>query len=140
MLFNSHVKKINEYKIIRDYYTNLKSEDTLVLNFDYSQNHPLPKLPNCEVFYKRLLWFFIFNIHIYYPKLSYFFYSIEGLYSKNGNSVCSYIFKLLNELNFYNENKQIIKEIILLSDATSSQNRNHSVLKFCLFLSIKYQI
>jgi hypothetical protein len=43
----------------------------LCFEFDYSQNRPLPKIPNCEVFYKRLFWLYIFNLHLHNSDISF---------------------------------------------------------------------
>lgn len=103
--------------------------DTLVLEFDYAQNLPLPKLPVSEQFYKRLLWFYIFNVHVHNNGKSYFFHFMEGSASKGSNSVCSFIdVALTSEL----AKNPLITKIILFSDACSGQNRNYSVLKYLL--------
>src|SRR5882724_2509848 len=61
--YENHIKLKSEYnELKRNYF--IPNDRTLVLEFDYSQNKPIPKLPVNEVFYSRVLWFFVFNIHI----------------------------------------------------------------------------
>lgn len=47
--------------------------ETPVLEFDYAQNLPIPKLNITSQFYKRLLWLFNFNIHCHNDGSSSFF-------------------------------------------------------------------
>jgi hypothetical protein len=136
-LFEIHVNKVESYKSLKS--NLLKANDIICFEFDYSQNRPLPKLPNCDVFYKRLIWFHIFNVHLHNLNISYMFHYLEGKYPKNPNSVCSYIFHVMNELkkqNIINDKK----ELIFFSDATCSQNRCWTVTRFCSFLSIIFNI
>lgn len=41
------------------------NNEELVLEFEYSQNLPLPKLSVAKEFYKWLLWPFLFNINVH---------------------------------------------------------------------------
>jgi hypothetical protein len=91
LIFESHKNKIEAYKSLKSELLK-KSNNRIYLEFDYSQNRPLTKLLNCEVFYKRLLWFHIFNVNLHNLDLSYMFHFKEGKYPKNPNSVCSYLF------------------------------------------------
>lgn len=103
-------------------------QDHLVLEFDYGQNYPIPRLNVNSQFYKRMLWLYVFNVHIYNDDSSYFYCHMETHSSKNGNSVVSFLYDCLkkNLQKFPN-----IKVIVLLSDATGGQNRNTTMTKFC---------
>lgn len=102
---------------------------------DYSQNKPLPKLPVNSQFYRRLLWFMLFNIHIHNSKKSYMFYFLEGEFKKGANSVCSFLYFVFKEVINSKTN-----QIIIFSDACGGQNRNYILVNFLLFCSIYYKI
>ena len=129
-----HKNLITNFEILKNSY---KSEKYIVIEFDYAQNRPLPKLPNCNLFYKRLLWLFIFNVHVHNIK-SFIFYNLEGMAPKNPNSVCSAIFRVIQFLK--DGNFLLDKEIIFISDSTCSQNKNWTVIKFLSYISIKFSI
>jgi hypothetical protein len=139
LIFENHCKKVESYKLLKSKLLE-KCDERICFEFDYSQNRPLPKLPNCEVFYKRLLWFYIFNVHLHNLNISYMFHFTEGKYPKSPNSVCSFLFFVINDM----KNKKVfcdkVKEFIFFSDATASQNRCWTVARFCSFISIIFNI
>ena len=92
-------------------------------------------LTNCDLFYKRLLWLYTFNVHVHNFN-SFIFYSLEGESPKRSNSVCSNVFRII-EIPF-SQNKLAKKEIGFLSDSRVSQNKN--MINFCSYLSIKFKI
>ena len=119
----AYIKHKNNFEIhslVKKQFLDNDYNKYIVIEFDYSQNKPLPKLPNSCLFYKRLLWLYIFNIHIYQDQ-SYIFHSLEGSSPKNSNSVCSSLFKVIEILQI--KNKLDGKEIVFLSDNTCAQNK-----------------
>lgn len=58
-----HKSLIKDYKIEKN--SMLSTESVLYLEFDFGQNLALPKLPVNEQFFCRLLWLYIFNIHVF---------------------------------------------------------------------------
>lgn len=137
----SNKKELEEHKsLIEDYKIEKKSmlstKSVLHLEFDFGQNLALPKLPVNEQFFCRLLWLYIFNVHVFQSENSYMFHCLEGNMKKGANSVCNfveYVIKKELEQNYYNK-------IYLYSDAAGSQNRNYLALRFFSLLSEKYQI
>ena len=66
----------------------LSYDDTLCFEFDFGQNLPLPKIPVNVQFYLRLIWYTIFNVHVYVKNgidKSYMFTFLEG-YTKKGEN------------------------------------------------------
>ena len=118
---------------MKNYYKN--NQKFIVFEFDFAQNRPWPKLPNSDVFYRRLLWLYIFEVHVYNYK-SFIFWDLEGCAPKNTNSVCTSLFHVIKEL--IPENTQDEKELVFLSDSTCAQNKNWFMTKFCSYLSIKF--
>jgi len=74
-----HKAKVKAYnKMKATFIEHSNDQDVLVLEFDYAQNLPLPKLPVNDQFYKRLLWFFVFNVHIHSHEKYFMFTFLEG--------------------------------------------------------------
>lgn len=105
-------------------------ESLLVLEFDFAQNRPLPKLVVNAQFYKRLLWFYIFNIHNHNDNSSAFYWYLENEGEKNCDSVCSMLYDYISK-----KITSATKKIVLFSDATGAQNKSIKVTKFLAWLS-----
>lgn len=105
--------------------------DVSALVFDYMQNLPLPKLPVQEMFYLRKLWLYAFCIHDIGKNEATFFTYHEGEGKRGPDEVCTF-------LKMYIEQKidPSVKELYIFSDACGGQNRNHTVIRFWLALSM----
>lgn len=136
-----HLKKVQRYKSIKDeYIANVKGipeDDTLVLEFDYGQNLPVPKLSVTSQFYKRLLWLYVFNIHCHNDNTSSFYCFLESNAKKNANTVCSFLFHFIQKKLTTMKN---VKKITLLSDSCGGQNKNITVVRFCAWVSKVYKV
>lgn len=64
--FLLHKRKAAKRKAIRREFIEKAEKDPsyLVIEFDYAQNYPVPKLNVSSQFYKRLLWLYCFNVHV----------------------------------------------------------------------------
>lgn len=124
-----HKENVKEYQALRKKL--LSEKNVLACEFDYAQNLPLPKIPVSEQFYKRKLWLYLFNVHVFSSNNSYMFPFLEGTAKKGANTVCSFL-KYVVEREF---NESNCSKIVLFSDAASGQNRNYTVLSFLLILS-----
>lgn len=117
-----HETKVAGYKTLKqEVLRNAKSDNTsLVLEFDYCQNLPLPRLTVTSLFYKRQLWYYAFNIHCHNDDVStmYTYLGTEG--TKDADSVASFVFDFIYKKI---EKGPTIKEIILLSDNCGGQNK-----------------
>ncbi|XP_063220830.1 uncharacterized protein LOC134530141 [Bacillus rossius redtenbacheri] len=135
--YRLHLAKVEKYKTLKQEYLakvkgNTMQDDTLVIEFDYGQNLPIPKLNVTSQFYKRLLWLNVFNVHCHNDSASTFYCFPECDAKKNANSVCSFVYHFTCEKMKSYKN---IKNIIFLSDAAGGQNKNITVLRFCSWLS-----
>lgn len=111
--------------------------DTNILEFDYAQNLPLPKLNCCKQFYKRLLWFNVFNVHVHnLPEHTFMYGFMESEGKKGANSVISFVHKSLMDLM----NRRPFKRVILFSDATGGQNKNFLLVQFCAWFAKFYGV
>lgn len=132
--FEEHQSQIKDYKAIKSKMMSEKS--VLQCEFDFGQNLALPILPVNQQFFLRLLWIYIFNVHVFTTNNSYMFYCLEGHMKKGANAVCNFVEYTLEkelQLNYFNK-------IHLYSDAAGGQNRNYHSLQFFSVLSVKYQL
>lgn len=95
----------------------------------------MPKLNSTTNYYSRSLWFFIFNIYIHNTKQSFVYHFIEGTYKKGANSVASFIFGTLKQIDLTHFN-----EIIMFSDNYPGQNKNGTVFKSLLYFANYFKI
>lgn len=114
-----------------------ESDEVVVIEFDYAQNLPLPKLTVNKQFYKRLLWLYLFNVHCHNDGTSLMYTFIESTTKKGANSVCSFLFDFLQKKA---ERYPGMKKLVLLSDGAGGQNKNAILLRFCSFLSKMYDV
>lgn len=106
-------------------------EDVMGIVFDYMQNLPLPHLPVQEMFYLRKLWLNVFCINNIKNNISVFYTYHEGVASKGPNEVCSFV---LDYIEKYIPAE--IKELHIFSDGCGGQNRNHTVTRLLMALTM----
>lgn len=136
MLHKKRAEKHDELK--KGYIESAKtSDEILVCEFDYAQNLPLPKLTVSKQFYKRLVWLYLFNVHCHNDGDSFMYYFIESTARKGPDSVVSFVFDFLQKKI---EKFPKIKKIVLLSDAAGGQNKNQTLMKFCLYIASNYSV
>lgn len=109
-----------------------EQNDIMVCEFDYAQNLPLPKLTVTSQFYERLLWLYLFNVHIHTDDASFMYTFIESQCKKGTNTVASFIFDCIQKkiVDFPN-----VKKLIFMSDSAGGQNKNQTFLRFCSYLA-----
>lgn len=129
-----HKKNAKEYLALKKEF--LSEKNALCCEFDYAQNLPLPKIPVSDQFYRRLLWLYLFNVHIHNSDKSYMYPYLEGIAKKGANTVCSFLHHSIQR----EFDPLVNSKIILFSDAASGQNRNYTVLTFLTMLSIELNV
>jgi len=92
-----HERKYQPHKALKNELLKNIPNDTLIPEFDYSQNLALPKLAVNKQFYKRLLWLNNLNIHCHNDGSSYFFTFLESEAKKDANSIVSYLHHVLEK-------------------------------------------
>lgn len=127
-----HERQVEKYKelkkkILKDH---AGDESTLVLEFDFAQNLPIPRLNVTSQFYKRLGWLYIFNIHNHTNQTSALYYYTEKEGKKNSNAVSSMLYDYIGR---YMEDS--VRRIILFSDACGGQNKNYTIVMFLSWLA-----
>ncbi|KAI5741437.1 hypothetical protein M8J76_013625 [Diaphorina citri] len=136
-----HQRRIAAYKVLKNEYIEKAKENgskLLVLEFDYAQNLPLPKITATAQFYKRLLWLYLFNVHCHNDGTSNFYHFLETEGKKDPSSVCSFLNDFITH-KIETEDFEVNK-IIFLSDGAGGQNKNQVFVKFCSWLAMKFKV
>lgn len=140
-MFQNHKRDYEEHSKLRNHYTSEiakeASNKTLVCEFDYAQNLALPKLNVNSQYYKRQLNLYVFNVHCFNDETSEFYCFLECEGSKNANSVCSFLYESVSKQL---EKKPDTEKVIFLSDSCGGQNKNKTVVRFCSWLSVTFNI
>lgn len=105
------------------------------LSFDYMQNLPLPVVPVQEVFYFRQLWVYEFCVHNMKTAKATFYSYHEGQALKGPNEVTSF----LNDYIRANVPKETT-ELHLFCDGCPGQNKNSTMIKFLMSLSVSLDL
>ncbi|XP_043464094.1 uncharacterized protein LOC122507356 [Leptopilina heterotoma] len=136
-----HQEKTRVYNFEKKkYLDDLKNDlakDVLIIEFDYAQNLPLPKLNVTSQFYKRLLWLYNFNVHCHNDGSSSFYCFLETEAKKDSNTVCSFLYHFIKKKL---EDFPTIKKIVFYSDSCGGQNKNINVVMFCTWLASSLNI
>lgn len=133
IVYNAHKAQVENYNDLKN--RMLSTKNVLQLEFDFAQNLPLPKLSVNIQFFCRLLWLYVFNVHVHNNNNSYIFHFLEGTLKKGANAVCNFV-KYVIEKEFQQKHYE---KIFLYSDAAGGQNRNYLIVLFLSMLAVKYQ-
>lgn len=104
----------------------MKCSTKEAITMDYSRNFPCPNIETNDVYYKRQLSVFIFNIHVLSSGASYFYIYPETVGNKGASEVCSFLFHFV--CNFL---EQSVSELEIFCDSCPGQNKNSTLIKFC---------
>lgn len=132
--YDTHKGQIDDFRKMKD--SMFAAQNVLHCEFDFGQNLPLPKLPVNAQFFLRLLWLYIFNVHMPASNRSYMFHLMGGSLKNGANTVCNPVYHVIRkefELDYYNQ-------IFLYSDAAGGGNRNYEILLFFSILAVLLQI
>lgn len=134
-----HKRRAEKYlEIKKDFINKCKTDSSyLVIEFDFAQNLPVPKINVTSQFYKRLLWLYAFNVHIHNDNSSFMYCYMEMQAKKNANSVASFVYHTLKQKL---QEFTAVKNIILLSDACGGQNKNIVIVSFCSWLAKVHKV
>lgn len=116
-------------KKIPDFFSN--RPDVIAIAFDFMQNLQLSELPEQEMFYLRKLWLYVLNVHNLKTNESVFYSYLEGSGKKGPHEVCTMILKYINT-----QISPEVKELYIFSDACGGQNRNHTLVRMLLALTM----
>lgn len=101
---------------------------------DYAKNVSLPNVTTNDVYYKRQLSMFSFNVHVLSTRKSIFYCYHEGVAKKGSNEVASFILHFIN--TFLDDE---VEELIIFSDSCGGQNKNYTLFRLINFV-VAHQI
>lgn len=114
------------YKLKRQAKFRSRTDNTKeAIVYDYAKNHHVPNITTGEVYYKRQLSVYVFNIHILSTGQSVFYTYAETTGHKGSDEVCSFLHHF-----FYNFLDSEVKELEFFSDSCAGQNKNNFIFKF----------
>lgn len=96
---------------------------------DFQKNLPLPNITTGEVYYKRQLSFYSFNIHRLSDAHSVFYTYTEITANKGANEVCSFLHDYIT-----NHLPQYVKHITIFCDSCAGQNKNFTIFRYTHYL------
>ncbi|RUS86935.1 hypothetical protein EGW08_005340 [Elysia chlorotica] len=105
------------------------STDFAAVAFDFWKNLPTPNISTNDVYYKRQLSAFTFNIHNLGTDEVHLFTYDETVGKKGSNEVASMLLHFCTELL-----SPDIQKLELFCDSCPGQNKNWTILRFCHFL------
>lgn len=92
---------------------------------DFGKNFPIPKIPTNDVYYKRQLSIYMFNVHVLSDSKSVFYIYPETIAKKGSDDVSS----LLNHF-VYNHLDSNIRVLDLFCDSCGGQNKNFTFFRY----------
>lgn len=92
---------------------------------DFGKNFPIPKIPTNDVYYKRQLSIYMFNVHVLSDSRSVFYVYPETIAKKGSDDVSS----LVNHF-VYNYLDLNVRELDLFCDSCGGQNKNYTFFRF----------
>lgn len=102
-----------------------KSELKESICIDFGKNFPLPKIPTNDVYYKRQLSVYLFNIHVLSNSTSVFYVYPETIGKKGSDDVSSLVNHFL-----YNHLDPKVRHLEIFCDSCGGQNKNYTFLRF----------
>lgn len=107
-----------------------KSDITFeAIAMDFQKNVPLPNITTNDVYYKRQLSMYSFNIHVLSTGKSAFYTYPETVAKKGSNDVVSFLHHFV-----YNILDQRVRHFEIFCDSAGGQNKNYLVFKFIHYL------
>lgn len=92
---------------------------------DFAKNLPTPNITTNDVYYKRQLSVFAFNVHVLSTSESIFYLYPETVAKKGSDDVCSMVHHFV-----YNVLPMNVKELEIFCDSCSGQNKNFTFFRF----------
>lgn len=129
-----HLLKADEwYKLKRKAKKNSRKDKTKeAIVFDYAKNYHVPNITTNDVYYKRQLSIFLFNIHVLSTGQSVFYIYPENTANKGSDEVCSFLHHFI-----YNILDPDVTDLEAFCDSCSGQNKNNIVFKFFHHVVVK---
>lgn len=131
ILNNLHKKKAQTF-YDRKKNARMKSKTDIefqAIAMDYQKNVSLPNITTNDVYYKRQLSMYSFNIHVLSDASSFFFTYPENCGRKGSDEVVSFLFHFLQ-----NHADHRVRHLEIFCDSAGGQNKNYTVTRFIHFV------
>lgn len=131
---NLHITKADWfYKLKRKAKNEAKvSNEIEAIAIDFGKNLPTPNISTGEVYFRRQLTFYIFNVHILSTGESIMYTYDETIGKKGSDDVASF----LND--FFKTYLPIeVKTLYIFADSCGGQNKNHTIIKMLHHITTK---
>lgn len=103
--------------------------DFEAIAMDYQKNIPLPNITTNDVYYRRQLSMYTFNIHVLSSLKSYFYTYPEYIARKGSDEVCSFLFDFI--MNYLPPE---VQDLHIYCDGAGGQNKNYTVVRFIHYM------
>ena len=96
----------------------------------FAKNVFLPQIATNDVYYKRQLSMYSFNVHVLATGESIFYVYHEGIAKKGPNKVASFLFYFI--MNYLGEE---VQELEIFCDSAGGQNKNYTIFRFIHYIT-----
>lgn len=126
-----HLRKADSfYKLKKKAKLDAQKDKTKeAIAMDYQKNLPLPNISTNDVYYRRQLSLYMFNIH-QLSNSEAIFYTYAQIYGKKGgDEVCSMLWDFI-----FNHLDSQVKELTIFCDSCSGQNKNYAMFRMLHYI------
>lgn len=103
----------------------IKTKEKEAICMDFSKNFPAPNIPTNDVYYKRQLSVYAFNVHVLSNSRSVFYMYSELIAKKGADDVASLLHHFM-----YNFCDMEVRELEIFCDSCAGQNKNFTIFRF----------
>lgn len=124
---NLHVVKAKVFYSRKKKCAKLARKDKMFLSIamDYQKNVSLPNISTNDIYYKRQLSMYSFNIHSLHDNDAVFYSYPEVNGKKGSNEVASFLFHYV--INYVD---RTVKDLHIFCDSAGGQNKNFTIIRF----------
>lgn len=136
LMYSLHLRKAQTfYDRKRAAKLKAKSDPTFeAICIDYMKNLPCPNLTTNDVYYRRQLSLYLFNIHVLSTNEAYFYAYNETVSKKGANDVCSLLYHFATQ---FLDPK--VRNLAIFLDSCAGQNKNFTVIRFLHALCSEFE-
>ncbi|XP_050302515.1 uncharacterized protein LOC126740503 [Anthonomus grandis grandis] len=102
-----------------------KNKKKEAICIDFAKNVFLPQIATNDVYYKRQLSMYSFNVHVLAPGESIFYVYDESVAKKVPNELASFLFHFI--MNYLDDE---VQELDIFCDSAGGQNKNYTIFRF----------
>lgn len=108
-----------------------KNQNIEAITIDYGKNLPIPNISTNDVYYKRQLSFYLFNVHILSNGFSTFYCYDQTVAKKGSDDVVSMLHHFFTEVL-----SPQVRNLHIFADSCGGQNKNFTVIKYLHYCTV----